>query len=76
MVYERADKTYVLTEVKNYSKKIGTEIIKEMNAKIERFPGDKRKSIEKLLIAANGVEKSLIDTEYFDHILTAKDLVK
>ncbi len=74
LVYYRSDRTISICEMKFREGLVSTETIPEMNAKIKKLPVLKTQSIQKILIAPNGVTESLRQSEYFDIILTAKEL--
>jgi len=74
LVYMRSDKTITVCEIKNHSKPIGVEIISSVNQKLNKFKIPRGFTLEKALVSVHGVTKSLIQAEYFDHILTLKDL--
>ena len=74
LIYARSDKTITLCEMKFHTRPISTEIIPEINRKIEKLPLKPSESLHKVLIAPNGVSQALLDCEYFEEILTMKDI--
>lgn len=74
LIYERKGGVRSVCEIKFYNKPIGTWIISEMNQKLKKLPVLPHKSIEKILIAPFGADKSLIQSEYFHHIISLKEI--
>jgi hypothetical protein len=54
--------------------KIGTSVIEEFERKLELFPNQKRKSIQKVLVTTEGASDSLLSRHYFDRIINLDDL--
>jgi hypothetical protein len=75
LVYLRSDKTISVCEVKYKFEVISTEIIPEYEKKLNKLSFKPNYSINKVLIAPNGVSSALIKSEYFDHIITADDFL-
>ena len=44
--------------------------------KIELFPNQKRKTIQKVLVTTEGASDTLIARHYFDQVITLDDLFK
>jgi AAA+ ATPase superfamily predicted ATPase len=75
LLYKRADRVLTICEVKYTSAPVGVSVIKEVEKKLELLADKKRLSIHKVLISANGVDKSLQNKAYFDQIFTLEDLL-
>ena len=75
LLYQRSDNVITVCEIKFHKQEISTSIIPEMDKKIEKLKVPKGHSLEKALISLYGPDKSLIKTEYFDHIVTLEDLL-
>lgn len=76
LIYLRSDQTISICEIKHRNTMISTEIIPEFEAKIKKMKFAPKYSINKVLIAPNGVSEALIKSEYFDNILTVNDFFK
>jgi AAA+ ATPase superfamily predicted ATPase len=62
-------------EIKFSQNQIDTEVIKEMKKKLEAFYLPKGFSLMPVLIHVNGVSDSLIDQQYFSHIVNFSELL-
>lgn len=71
----RRDGVWTVMEYKYSTRPIGTEIINEINQKIEKLPVPENISVEKVLLSAAGVKQTVRDAGYFDHVLTLGDLL-
>lgn len=76
LVFDRDDRVITLCEMKYAQARIGTAVIEEFERKLELFPNQKRKTIQKVLVTTEGASDSLITRHYFDHIITLDDLFK
>ncbi len=74
LVYNRDDRVYTVCEIKYWQSRVGTNVIKEFEKKLELFNPPKNNTVHKVLITAEGAEKSLIHQGYFDRILHLEDL--
>jgi len=74
MVLELTNGSIHLLEFKFRETPAGVSMINEMKTKIERMNFSPNITIEKTLISMNGFTKELIKANYFDHLLTLKDL--
>ena len=54
---------------------VGLSVVKEMQEKIEKLAIPKTFSISPFLISASGVTEDVKDAEYFDNIITLKNLL-
>lgn len=75
LLYTRTDKVITLCEVKFHQKEIDTTIIPEVERKCQLFPLPKGYTLEKALISLHGPSKALLDTEYFHHYVSMKDIM-
>lgn len=75
LIFDRDDSVITVCEIKYSKNHSKTKIIEEFEKKLEFLPNPKQKSIQKVLICANGAEKALIDKRYFDNIITLEDLL-
>ncbi len=73
LVFDRADHVLTICEIKYLQGKVGAEVIDEFEKKLQFI--HHKKTIEKILVAANGASESLIARTYFDHIITLDDFL-
>lgn len=76
LIFDRADNVITLCEIKYTQAKIGSSVIEEFERKLELFPKKTTKTIQKILISAEGGADALISRHYFDNIITLRDLFK
>ncbi len=76
LVFIRNDKTITLCEIKYHSSPVSTIVVKEFSEKLKKFKAPKGFSIEKVLIASNGVDKNLSELCFFEQIITGNDFFK
>ena len=74
LIYIRADNVITLCEIKFKNNKIGTDVISEVERKINTLPNPKQHTIEKVLISLSEPSKLLLNEGYFHRILTVKDI--
>ena len=74
LIYIRADSVLTLCEIKFTRNKIGKEVIKDVEKKIEALPNPKRLTIEKVLITAADPTEVLSNERYFHRILSLEDI--
>ena len=74
LAFLRNDKTITVCEIKNYETPVSSSVIREFNAKLEGLNFPKKYTVQKALITASGADKSLVESDYFDHILNLQDL--
>lgn len=73
LVFDRADHVLTICEIKYLQKKVDVGVIEEFERKIELLPNAGKRTIHKVLIAANGATDNLINRHYFDRIITLND---
>lgn len=76
LVFDRADRVLTICEIKYKDAPVGIEVIPEFEEKINKIELKSKKTIEKVLISANGADEKLHARSYFDRILTLEDLLK
>ncbi len=74
LIYARADGVLTLCEIKFTRNKIGKEVIKDIEKKVETLPNPKQLTVEKVLITATEPTKPLLNEGYFNGILTIEDI--
>lgn len=74
LVFDRDDRVITLCEMRYSQAKIGTTVIEEFEKKIDLFPNQKKKTLQKVLVTTEGASDALIRRHYFDHIITLDDL--
>jgi uncharacterized protein len=76
LIYFRNDNVIVICEIKFTDKPVPASVIIDTEKKIyqmqSQFPSY---TFQKALISASGAEKKLIASDYFDYILTAKEIM-
>lgn len=75
LIFDRADHVLTICEIKYLQSQVGVDVIDEFEAKLKLLPNSQSKTIEKVLIAANGASDSLKARGYFDYIIELKDLI-
>lgn len=75
LVYKRKNNLWTICEIKYSEKPVTTIVIPDVERKIKLISKTKKISIEKMLISPFGADKNLINSEYFHHIITLKDLL-
>ncbi len=75
LLFKRSDKVWTLCECKYRNSPIGAEVIAEVERRVSLFPKKRDETIEKVLIAPNGADRSLIQSKYFSRIITIDDLL-
>lgn len=74
LIFDRDDRVITLCEMKYAQTKIGIGVIEEFERKLELFPNQKKKTLQKVLITTEGANDSLITRHYFDRVITLDDL--
>jgi len=74
LIFDRADHVLTVCEVRYTQSPVGVEVIAEVESKLNAIPEQKDKTIERVLISAQGVSDSVKHRRYFDHIITFDDL--
>jgi hypothetical protein len=76
LLYKRADNVITVCEIKFYNQEISTKIIPEMKKKLEKLTIPRGYSVETALISLYGPDKSLANSHFFDHTLTAEQILQ
>lgn len=74
LIFDRADHVFTVCEIKYTVAKTGIEVIEEFEKKLRFMPNTHNKTIEKVLISANGASDALLSQGYFDRIIQLDDL--
>jgi AAA+ ATPase superfamily predicted ATPase len=74
LVFDRSDRVLTLCEIKYLRVPATVKVADEFEQKLALFPNTRNKSIHKVLISANGADKTLAASGYFDRIITLKDI--
>jgi AAA+ ATPase superfamily predicted ATPase len=74
LVFDRSDRVFTLCEIKYLRVPATVKVADEFEKKLALFPNVRNKSIHKVLISANGADKSLAASGYFDRIVTLEDI--
>jgi hypothetical protein len=75
LIFERSDKVYTLCEIKYYDKPVETSVIPEVRRKCELFQLPRGYTLETALISRHGPDRSLKSADFFNHYLSAKELL-
>lgn len=76
LLFDRQDNVISLCEIKYTNKKIGIDIIDEVEKKVELLETvSGKKTIQKILITKNEVTRELFNKAYFYKIIRLKDLI-
>lgn len=74
LVFDRDDKVLTLCEIKYLQGPVSSDVITAFERKISALPNQKRKTLHKVLITAEGIDTALEKRHYFDQIITLDDL--
>ncbi|MGZ3748496.1 MAG: DUF234 domain-containing protein, partial [Pseudobdellovibrionaceae bacterium] len=73
LIYIRSDETLTVCEIKYYTDPVSSLVIREMKDKLKNFKVPRGFSVVKALITVNGADKAVVESGYFDSILTVED---
>ncbi len=76
LIFDRSDHVLTVCEIKYLQTKVNVDVIDEFEAKLKLLPNPKSKTIETVLITAEGVTDALLSKGYFDYIITLDDIFK
>ena len=76
LVFDRADKTLTLCEIKFSEAPASVPVGREFQTKLQLFDPDHTRRIESVLISAVGATDELRNGGYFDRILSLEDIVQ
>ncbi|MBL4794137.1 MAG: AAA family ATPase [Pseudomonadales bacterium] len=74
LLFERADKTITLCEVKYRNQPLDASIIAEVEAKASKIHVPRGYTLEKAIVSLYGVDEKTESSGYFHHIVKAADL--
>ena len=74
LLFLRDDRVITLCECKFKDKRIGMDIIEDVQRKRQALPNPKKHTIESILITASPPTESLINQRFFNRILELEDL--
>jgi len=74
LVFDRADHVMTICEVKYWQDKVGVDVIEEFETKLRLIDNSKSKTIQKVLIVANGITDALKHRAYFDYVISLEDI--
>lgn len=75
LIYKRMDKVITLCELKYSKNPITAEVIAQVETKAKKISVPKGYTLEKVLIAPNGVDRSVETCGYFHKIITLDELL-
>lgn len=73
LMFERHDPVVTICEMKYYDGLIGKWIIEEVERKVELL-GEKKKTVERVLITTNGITEDLRQANYFSRVVLIEEL--
>ncbi len=76
LVFDRDDKVLTLCEIKYLQGPVSSDVINEFERKIQFLPNQKRKTIHKVLISAEGIDSALEKRHYFDDVIKLEDFFR
>lgn len=75
LVYKRVDRVIAACEIKYHNERISTKIIPEMEKKCAALEIPRGYTLEKALISLYGPDEVLENSRYFNHYVTAEDII-
>ena len=75
LIYKRFDKVVTVCELKFKENKIDTPVMGEMKRKLEQLKIPAGYSCETALVSSHGPNASLRDAQFFDHYVSAHDIL-
>jgi predicted AAA+ superfamily ATPase len=75
LMYKRKDKVLTICEIKYTEARPSRAIINQFEKKLELLPEHKRFTIQKVLISPNGASEELVNSGYFDRIVSLEQLL-
>ena len=73
LLFDRDDNVITICEIRYTQAKMSSSVIDAIEQKLERFANPKNKAIHLVLITRNGASEDLINSHYFDRIITLED---
>jgi AAA+ ATPase superfamily predicted ATPase len=74
LIFDREDHVVTLCEIKYTQTNISSKVIDEFDKKLELFPNEKNKTIQRVLITNTNADKALLNRAYFDYIITLENI--
>ncbi len=75
LVYRRADKAITVCEIKHFADPVGTKVIPEVQRKCKLLKIPRGYALETALISLHGASEPLVDSEFFDYVVTLEDIL-
>lgn len=75
LLFKRADKVITVCEIKHHNAPVGPEIIAEMQRKCDLLTLPRGYTLERALISVHGAAKAVMDSGYFHHCVTWKEIL-
>ncbi len=73
LLFDRDDKVMTICEIKYSQTPVSSKVIDEFEKKLESLPNQDKKTIQRVLITNQGVDKALERRVYFDSVLRLDD---
>jgi AAA+ ATPase superfamily predicted ATPase len=74
LIFDRDDHVVTICEIKYLQTKVTGKVVDEFAKKLELFPNEKNKTIQRILITNTGADKTLLSRAYFDRIVDLADI--
>lgn len=74
LLFDRKDKVITVCEIKYLAQKVGAGVVDDVAEKLTELKKSKTKSIERVLIAPNGIAQAVQDRLYFDKVIEIEDI--
>jgi hypothetical protein len=74
LLFDREDHVITLCEIKYTQTSISSKVVDEFAKKLELFPNEKNKTIQRVLITNMGADSALLHRAYFDYIIKLEDI--
>lgn len=74
LIYTRSDQTITICELKFTASPVTTKVIPEVKAKCQKLKLKRGVTLEKALITQFTPETSLLEADFFEHVLTVENL--
>ena len=76
LLFVRADNIITVCEIKFYNKKVSTKVVSDLKRKLNLLKIPRGYSVETALITVHGIDSSLEESDYFDHVISLNEILK
>ncbi len=74
LLFDRNDRVITICEIKYTQTSVSASVIDEFARKLESFPNEKHKTIQRILITNGNIDNSLSSRAYFDRMINLSDI--